>query len=107
MKIAMGRATIVAQTQKHGKQSHGIGSAAERHYHGSIASQQPPRSDKVGRTPLEIAQEHPIRHFYDSFSSSASHKADDASDGMRQSPRGERHTLPTLGPSGRHERLNC
>ena len=30
-----------------------------------------------------------------------------ASLGMRQSPRGERLTLPTLGPSGMHERLNC
>ena len=30
-----------------------------------------------------------------------------ASLGMRQSPRGLRLTLPTLGPSGRHERLNC
>lgn len=37
----------------------------------------------------------------------ASHSPDDASDGMRQSPLGERHTLPTLGPSGIHERLNC
>ena len=26
---------------------------------------------------------------------------------MRQSPRGERLTEPTLGPSGRTERLNC
>ena len=31
----------------------------------------------------------------------------EASLGMRQSPRGERLTLPTLGPSGRQERLNC
>ena len=30
-----------------------------------------------------------------------------ASLGMRQSPRGESDTLPTLGPSGRQERLNC
>ena len=26
---------------------------------------------------------------------------------MRQSPRGERETLPTLGPSGMQLRLNC
>ena len=26
---------------------------------------------------------------------------------MRQSPRGERDTEPTFGPSGRQERLNC
>ena len=31
----------------------------------------------------------------------------EASLGMRQSPRGERLTLPTFGPSGRQERLNC
>ena len=30
-----------------------------------------------------------------------------ASLGMRQSPRGDRLTEPTFGPSGRHERLNC
>ena len=30
-----------------------------------------------------------------------------ASLGIRQSPRGERETLPTLGPSGRQLRLNC
>ena len=30
-----------------------------------------------------------------------------ASEGMRQSPLGERLTEPTLGPSGRQERLNC
>ena len=31
----------------------------------------------------------------------------DASEGIRQSPRGDRLTLPTLGPSGTQERLNC
>ena len=30
-----------------------------------------------------------------------------ASDGIRQSPRGESVTVPTFGPSGRQERLNC
>jgi hypothetical protein len=30
-----------------------------------------------------------------------------ASDGMRQSPRGESATEPTFGPSGMQERLNC
>ena len=30
-----------------------------------------------------------------------------ASDGISQSPRGERPTEPTLGPSGIQERLNC
>ena len=30
-----------------------------------------------------------------------------ASEGMRQSPRGERLAEPTLGPSGTQDRLNC
>ena len=37
----------------------------------------------------------------------ASQSAAAASLGIRQSPRGERVTLPTLGPSGRQLRLNC
>ena len=45
--------------------------------------------------------------FYFSFSTASSHTAADASEGIRQSPRGERETLPTFGPSGRAERLNC
>ena len=40
-------------------------------------------------------------------SSSRSHAALEASLGMRQSPRGDRLTEPTLGPSGITERLNC
>ena len=40
-------------------------------------------------------------------SASASQRLTLASDGMRRSPRGERATLPTFGPSGRQERLNC
>ena len=44
---------------------------------------------------------------YSSESHSRSHSAAEASDGMRQSPRGESETLPTFGPSGRAERLNC
>ncbi len=44
---------------------------------------------------------------YFSASTSASHSAALASLGMRQSPRGESATDPTLGPSGRQERLNC
>lgn len=31
----------------------------------------------------------------------------EASDGILQSPRGDRHTEPTFGPSGRQDRLNC
>ena len=41
------------------------------------------------------------------FSHSFSQLADDASLGMLQSPRGERLHVPTFGPSGRQERLNC
>ena len=45
-----------------------------------------------------------ILYFYCTSFSQAS---DVASLGMRQSPRGLMEMLPTLGPSGRHERLNC
>ena len=44
---------------------------------------------------------------YSSPSSSSSQRLATASLGIRQSPRGERATEPTLGPSGRQERLNC
>ena len=40
-------------------------------------------------------------------SSSFIHNAALASLGMRRSPRGDTATLPTFGPSGRQERLNC
>ena len=42
-----------------------------------------------------------------SSSSSASHKAEQVSLAIRRSPLGDRHTVPTLGPSGRQLRLNC
>ncbi len=42
-----------------------------------------------------------------SFSTSESHSAADASLGIRQSPRGDRDTEPIFGPSGIQERLNC
>lgn len=42
-----------------------------------------------------------------SVSTSASHAAADASEGILQSPLGESVTDPTLGPSGEQERLNC
>ena len=41
------------------------------------------------------------------WSISSSHALAVASSGIRQSPRGERLTLPTFGPGGRVERLNC
>ena len=40
-------------------------------------------------------------------SSSFIHRVFTASLGIRQSPRGDRVSEPTLGPSGRQERLNC
>ena len=36
-----------------------------------------------------------------------SQRLTDASDGIRQSPRGDSVTEPTFGPSGRQLRLNC
>ena len=41
------------------------------------------------------------------FSHSLIHNEAQASLGMRQSPRGDNPTMPTFGPSGKHERLNC
>ena len=45
--------------------------------------------------------------FIYSFSNAFIHKAAEASLGMRKSPLGETDTLPTFGPSGRQDRLNC
>ena len=39
--------------------------------------------------------------------SNSSHFDGSASEGIRQSPRGDRLTVPTLGPSGMHDRLYC
>ena len=44
---------------------------------------------------------------YSNVSNSFNHKVAQASLGMRKSPLGETPTLPTFGPSGRQERLNC
>ena len=41
------------------------------------------------------------------LSHSFSQLADEASLGICQSPLGDSPQVPTLGPSGRHERLNC
>ena len=41
------------------------------------------------------------------LSNCSSHKSATASEGMRKSPLGETDTLPTFGPSGKQERLNC
>jgi predicted RNase H-like HicB family nuclease len=51
----------------------------------------------------EISSRHsPSNAFY----SPPRHIPASASLGMRQSPRGDRLTVPTFGPSGTHERLN-
>lgn len=42
-----------------------------------------------------------------SLSASSSQRAAQASLGIRKSPRGDRVTEPTFGPSGRQDRLNC
>ena len=41
------------------------------------------------------------------LSSSLIHSFMEASLGIRKSPLGDTATLPTFGPSGRQERLNC
>ena len=48
-----------------------------------------------------------IYHSQLRLSSSASHRRELASEGIRQSPRGDRQMLPTFGPSGKHDLLNC
>ena len=45
--------------------------------------------------------------FHLNLSTSPSHTAACASLGIRQSPRGDRDTVPIFGPSGRQFRLNC
>ena len=49
----------------------------------------------------------PLKRVAYSVSSSVCHSVHWASLGIRQSPRGDRATVPTLGPSGRQLRLNC
>lgn len=49
---------------------------------------------------------HFLQYHY-SCSHSCNHNAELASLGIRQSPRGLKETDPTLGPSGKQERLNC
>ena len=48
-----------------------------------------------------------ISCFFITGQTSFSHKSALASLGIRQSPLGERHTLPTFTPSGIQFRLNC
>ena len=55
------------------------------------------------------SRQHPDNRLkpYSSISNSACHRSIRASLGIRQSPRGESATVPTLGPSGTQFRLNC
>ena len=55
---------------------------------------------------IVVGDDHGVDHAGPPSSSSRSQAAFEASLGMRQSPRGERLTEPTLGPSGATERLN-
>ena len=54
-----------------------------------------------------LLNQHVSRFFYFALSKSSSQILEEISLGIRQSPRGERETLPTFTPSGKHERLNC
>ena len=53
----------------------------------------------------ERCEQDPLSH--NRSSNSFRNRAHFASDGIRQSPRGDKETEPTFGPSGRQERLNC
>ena len=64
-------------------------------------------SAAAARLQAAAAGEKTVRNAAQSRSSSACQSAALASEGMRQSPRGERDTVPTFGPSGRQLRLNC
>ena len=66
------------------------------------------RWGEVGRRPVEgaFAADRALSH-HTHDPSPSSHAAGSASDGIRQSPRGDRLTVPTFGPSGMHERLYC
>lgn len=48
-----------------------------------------------------------LRNYRYNFSASSSQSAAEASEGIRQSPRGESDTEPTFTPSGAQLRLNC
>ena len=55
------------------------------------------RAYAIGTTP----------HRHVPFTPTSAIRPGSASEGIRQSPRGERLTVPTLGPSGTHDRLYC
>ena len=62
---------------------------------------------RAGRIPVRPAwADHPPGAFY-RLSASESQSTAHASDGMRQSPRGDSETEPTFTPSGTQLRLNC
>ena len=55
----------------------------------------------------KVPEETFFRDKFHNFSASSSQRRAEASLGIRQSPRGLRHTEPTFTPSGRQLRLNC
>ena len=55
----------------------------------------------------KVPEETFFRDKFYNFSASSSQRRAEASLGIRQSPRGLRHTEPTFTPSGRQLRLNC
>ena len=61
---------------------------------------------RTPRLPRNMSFAYRKRQF-PSASSSFCHALMLASEGIRRSPLGESATLPTFGPSGRQERLNC
>src|SRR5439155_24751392 len=61
------------------------------------------RAERVRPTDLEIGGPHSLRSFDPPYQSN--HAAADASDGIRQSPRGLSVIVPTFGPSGSTLRL--
>ena len=68
------------------------------------------RVNKPFGNPLWLRRFYRFIAYYRLFSISSSsfiQMCTEASLGIRKSPRGERVTLPTFGPSGRQERLNC
>lgn len=55
----------------------------------------------------KVPEETFFRDKFYNFSASSNQRRAEASLGIRQSPRGLRHTEPTFTPSGRQLRLNC
>ncbi len=66
-----------------------------------------PMGDQQQTASSRICREFTLGARRTPYASSFNQISTEASLGIRQSPRGLREMLPTLGPSGRQERLNC